>query len=91
MTTNERKLIRDYLCAKDHTQAVVIPYLSSEARHSQNYEKSFDIAFLFVVIKAVADPGFAIGGVDLVEGWAPNPEAVKSQKFCMSKRKNIDP
>ena len=38
----------------------------------------------------VADPGFPVGGVDLVRG-AWTPEAVTFRKFCMSKRKNLDP
>ena len=39
----------------------------------------------------VADPGFPVGGgVDLV-GGARTPEAVTNRKFCMSKRKNLDP
>ena len=38
----------------------------------------------------VADPGFPVGGVNLA-GGAWTPEAVAFQKFCMSKRKNLDP
>ena len=40
---------------------------------------------------SVADPGFPVGGgVDLVGGpWTP--EVAMFQKFCMSKRKNLDP
>ena len=41
-------------------------------------------------ILTVADPGFPVGGVDLV-GGAPTPEAVTFRTFCMSKRKNLDP
>ena len=39
---------------------------------------------------AVADPGFPVGGADLV-GGAPTPEAATFRKICMSKRKNLDP
>ena len=40
---------------------------------------------------SVADPGFPVGGgVDLVQG-AVDPEVATFQKFCMSKRKNLDP
>ena len=38
----------------------------------------------------VADPGFPVGGADLVEG-APTPEAATFKKICMSKQKNLDP
>ena len=44
----------------------------------------------FLTFGAVGDPGFPIGGVDLV--WETlTPEAVTFQKFCMLKRKNLDP
>ena len=39
---------------------------------------------------SVADPGFPVGGIDLV-GGAPTPEVVMFRKFCVSKRKNLDP
>ena len=38
----------------------------------------------------MADPGFPVGGMDLV-GRAWTPEVVTFRKFCMSKRKNLDP
>ena len=38
---------------------------------------------------SVADPGFPVGGADLIGG--PNPEVAMFQKTCMSKRKNLDP
>ena len=38
---------------------------------------------------AVADPGFPVGGVDLV-GAAWIPEVVTIRKFCMSKQRNLD-
>ena len=39
----------------------------------------------------MADPGFPVGGgMDLVGGDV-TPEVVMFQKFCMSKRKNLDP
>ena len=31
------------------------------------------------------------GGVDLVEGGTWTPKGFTFQKFCMSKRKNLDP
>ena len=37
----------------------------------------------------VADPGFPVGGVDLVAG-AWTPEVVTFRKFFMSKQKNLD-
>ena len=36
------------------------------------------------------DPGFPVGGVDLVGGGAWTPDAVTFRKFCMSKRNNLD-
>ena len=39
----------------------------------------------------VADPGFPVGGVDLVGGGAWTPEVVTFQKFCTSKQENLDP
>ena len=41
--------------------------------------------------KAVADPEFPVGGVDLMGGGAWTPEAVTFRKVCMSKRKNLNP
>ena len=38
----------------------------------------------------VADPGFPVGGVDLVRG-ALTLKAVTFRKFCMSKQRNVDP
>ena len=41
---------------------------------------------------SVADPGFPVGGggMDLIGGpWTP--EVAMFRKFCMSKRKNLDP
>ena len=45
---------------------------------------------LVIVYLAVADPGFPVGGVDLV-GGALTPEAATFHKICMSKRKNRVP
>ena len=40
----------------------------------------------------VTAPGFPVeGGVDLVVGGVWTPEVVTFRKFCMSKRKNMDP
>ena len=39
----------------------------------------------------LADPGFLVGGRGPRGGGAWTPEAVKFQKFCMLKRKNLDP
>ena len=39
----------------------------------------------------VADPGFLVGGGGGGGGGAWTPEAVTFRKFCMSKRKNLDP
>ena len=41
-------------------------------------------------VTAVADPGFPVGGRGPRRG-AWTPEAVAFRKFCMSKRKNLDP
>ena len=40
---------------------------------------------------AVADPGFPVGGAWTSYGGPWTPEAATFQKFCMSKRKNLDP
>ena len=40
---------------------------------------------------SVADPGFPVGGRGPRRGGAWTPKAVTFQKFCMSKRKNLDP
>ena len=42
------------------------------------------------MILTVADSGFPIGGRG-PRGGAWTPEAVTFRKFCMSKRKNLDP
>ena len=42
-------------------------------------------------ILPVADPGFPVGGRRPSKGGALTPEAVTFQKFCMLKRKNLDP
>ena len=46
---------------------------------------------LHAIVSAVVDPGFPVsGGMDLVGGsWTP--EVVSFRKFCMSKRKSVDP
>ena len=42
--------------------------------------------FNSVSARSAADPGFPVGGVDLVRGeGALTPEAVTFRKFCMSK------
>ena len=41
--------------------------------------------------EAVADPGFSVGGRGPRRGGAWTPEVVTFRKFCMSKRKNLDP
>ena len=43
-------------------------------------------------LTAVADPGFPVGGGAWTSYGGPwTPEAATFQKFCMSKRKNLDP
>ena len=49
----------------------------------------YSTIFIFIIPFAVADPGFPMGGADLV-GGAPTPEAATFRKICMSKRKNLD-
>ena len=44
----------------------------------------------YTVPHAVADPGFPVGGADLV-GGAPTPEAATFQKNLYVKMKNLDP
>ena len=52
--------------------------------------QSIDKSYCLNLISPVADPGFPVGGVDLVGGaWAL--DALTFCKFCMSKRKNLDP
>ena len=46
----------------------------------------------YIYVKTVADPGFPVGGGRGPRwGGAWTPEAVTFRKFCMSKRKNLDP
>ena len=41
---------------------------------------------------SVADPGFSIGGANLLGGGGtPTPNAATFRKICMSKRKNREP
>ena len=42
------------------------------------------------VSRAVADPGFPMGGCQ-PHGGVPTPEVAMFQKICMSKQKNLDP
>ena len=42
--------------------------------------------------ESVTDPGFPVGGRGPRWGGGPwTPDAVMFRKFCMSKRKNLDP
>ena len=43
----------------------------------------------FKQLHAVADPGFPVVGCEPRRG--ATPEAARFRKFCMSKRKNLDP
>ena len=42
-------------------------------------------------MNTVADPGFPVGGRGPRRGGVWTPEAVTFRKFCMSKRKNLNP
>ena len=52
----------------------------------------FTLPFFVTFGLAVVDPGFPVGGrPPRGEGGVPTPEMVTFRKFCMSKRKNLDP
>ena len=59
-----------------------------EHKYFVNMTYIFKMAAIFFSTILVADPGFPVGGVDLVVG-APTPEAVTFRKICMWKRKNL--
>ena len=61
--------------------AVINPYLAHQL--PQQAEKNIEPC-------TVADPGFPVGRRgSRTEAWTP--KTVTFQKFCMSKRKNLDP
>ena len=61
----------------------------------RNISIGYEVVVIFMDVYwsqplALADPGFPVGGVDLI-GRASIPNAVMFQKFCMLKRKNLHP